>query len=86
MVWRHRTQPDVSGASISRNSLFLWRRRFPVIVVLPYYLHNYQQFVRLTLLGELLAVTRSHVHAFHLRRLGQPSRIFNIVLHPQLKS
>jgi molybdopterin-containing oxidoreductase family membrane subunit len=57
------------------------------MVVLPYYLHNYRQFSRLTLLGELLAVTAvTMCILFIFVDLGQPSRIFNIVLHPQPKS
>jgi len=58
-----------------------------VTVVLPYYLHDYKQFARLTILGELLAITAVIIAGlFILVDLGQPSRVFNIVLHPQPKS
>jgi molybdopterin-containing oxidoreductase family membrane subunit len=79
---------DVSwGLYIAQFTFFVGVAASAVIVVLPYYLHNYQQFVRLTLLGELLAVTAvTMCMLFIFVDLGQPSRIFNIVLHPQLKS
>jgi molybdopterin-containing oxidoreductase family membrane subunit len=57
------------------------------MVVLPYYLHDYRQFGRVMLLGELLAVTAvTMCILFVFVDLGQPARIFNIVLHPQPRS
>jgi molybdopterin-containing oxidoreductase family membrane subunit len=79
---------DVSwGLYISQFTFFVGVAASAVMVVLPYYLHNYRQFSRLTLLGELLAVTAvTMCILFIFVDLGQPSRIFNIVLHPQPQS
>jgi molybdopterin-containing oxidoreductase family membrane subunit len=79
---------DVSwGLYIAQFTFFVGIAASAVMVVLPYYLHDYQQFGRLTLLGELLAVTAvTMCILFIFVDLGQPSRIFNIVLHPQPQS
>jgi molybdopterin-containing oxidoreductase family membrane subunit len=79
---------DVSwGLYIAQFTFFVGVAASAVMVVLPYYLHDYQQFGRLTLLGELLAVTAvTMCMLFIFVDLGQPSRIFNIVLHPQPQS
>ena len=45
------------GLYIAQFTFFVGVAASAVMVVLPYYLHNYRQFGRLTLLGELLAVT-----------------------------
>ena len=79
---------DVSwGLYIAQFTFFVGVAASAVMVVLPYYLHDYKQFGRITLLGELLAVTAvTMCILFIFVDLGQPSRIFNIVLHPQPKS
>ncbi|MFZ0479876.1 MAG: NrfD/PsrC family molybdoenzyme membrane anchor subunit [Terriglobales bacterium] len=79
---------DVSwGLYIAQFTFFVGIAASAVMVVLPYYLHDYRQFGRLTLLGELLAVTAvTMCMLFIFVDLGQPSRIFNIVLHPQPQS
>jgi hypothetical protein len=41
-----------------------------VMVVLPYYLHNYKAFGKITILGEFLAIGAVIMHALHLRRHG----------------
>ena len=75
------------GLYIAQFTFFVGVAASAVIVVLPYYLHDYQQFGRLTLLGELLAVTAvTMCLLFIFVDLGQPSRIFNIVLHPHPQS
>jgi Ni/Fe-hydrogenase subunit HybB-like protein len=54
-----------------------------VMVVLPYYLHNYKAFGRITILGEFLAVASvSMCILFIFVDLGQPIRIMNVILHP----
>ncbi len=54
-----------------------------VMVVLPYYLHNYKAFGRITILGEFLAVASlTMCILFIIVDLGQPMRILNIWLHP----
>jgi len=58
-----------------------------VMVVLPYYLHNYKEFGRITALGEFLAVAAVMMCGlFILVDLGQPVRVFNMILHPSLSS
>jgi len=54
-----------------------------VMVVLPYYLHNYKAFGRITVLGEFLAVASvTMCILFIFVDLGQPIRIMNVLLHP----
>ena len=54
-----------------------------VMVVLPYYLHDYKAFGKLTILGEFLAIPAVVMcMAFVTVDLGQPMRAMNIILHP----
>jgi molybdopterin-containing oxidoreductase family membrane subunit len=54
-----------------------------VMVVLPYYLHDYKAFGKLTILGEFLAIPAVIMCiAFVTVDLGQPMRAMNIMLHP----
>jgi Ni/Fe-hydrogenase subunit HybB-like protein len=54
-----------------------------VMVVLPYYLHDYKLFGRLTILGEFLAISAVVMCGlFIVADLGQPSRALNVLLHP----
>jgi molybdopterin-containing oxidoreductase family membrane subunit len=54
-----------------------------VMVVLPYYLHDYARFGRLTILGEFLAITAVVMCGlFIVIDMGQPSRVLNVLLHP----
>ena len=58
-----------------------------VMVVLPYYLHNYKVFGRLAVLGEFLAISAlTMCLLFVLVDLGQPMRGLNIFLHPHPRS
>ena len=58
-----------------------------VMVVLPYYLHNYKAFARITILGEFLAVAAvTMCGLFIFVDLGKPVRFLNILLHPTLNS
>jgi len=58
-----------------------------VMVVLPYYLHNYKKFGPITILGEFLAVPAVLMCLlFVIVDLGQPQRLFNIILFPSLNS
>jgi len=58
-----------------------------VMVVLPYYLHDYKAFGRITVLGEFLAVAAvTMCGLFILVDLGKPVRIFNIMFYPTLNS
>jgi len=54
-----------------------------VMVVLPYYLHNYKAFGRITILGEFLAIASIVMCLlFIIVDLGQPMRLFNVPLYP----
>ena len=58
-----------------------------VMVVLPYYLHDYKTFGPITILGEFLAVPAVLLcPLFVLVDIGEPSRVANIFLHPRLNS
>ncbi len=53
-----------------------------VMVVLPYYLHDYKAFGRITILGEFLAIASVVMCVtFILVDLGQPSRVFNVFIY-----
>jgi len=53
-----------------------------VMVVLPYYLHDYKAFGRITILGEFLAIASIIMCVtFILVDLGQPMRIINVFLY-----
>lgn len=54
-----------------------------VMLVLPYYLHNYKIFGRITILGEFLAVASLIMCLLYLLvHLGQPLRALNVFFHP----
>ena len=58
-----------------------------VMVVLPYYLHDYKAFGKVTILGEFLAIASVLMCVtFILVDLGQPSRILNVFLYPSPRS
>ena len=54
-----------------------------VMVVLPYYLHDYKAFGRITILGEFLAIPAVLMcMLFIFVDMGQPMRMVNMFLHP----
>lgn len=58
-----------------------------VMVVLPYYLHDYKAFGRMVILGEFLAVSAVIMcQLFVFVDMGQPMRVLNILLYPSLRS
>jgi molybdopterin-containing oxidoreductase family membrane subunit len=58
-----------------------------VMVVIPYYLHDYEKFHRITILGEFLAVgSLVMCILFIVVDLGQPTRVLNVLLYPSPKS
>ena len=63
------------------------RRRFAVMVVLPYYLHDYKEFGKVVLLGEFLAVAAVMMCLmFVMADMGKPERVLNVLLHPSPRS
>ncbi|MDY0221857.1 MAG: NrfD/PsrC family molybdoenzyme membrane anchor subunit [Desulfobacterium sp.] len=58
-----------------------------VMVVIPFYLHNYEKFHRITILGEFLAVAALVMCLlFIVVDLGQPIRMLNVIFYPSPKS
>jgi Ni/Fe-hydrogenase subunit HybB-like protein len=54
-----------------------------VMLVIPYYLHNFKVFGKITILGEFLAVASVFMClTFIIVDLGQPARAFNMILYP----
>jgi molybdopterin-containing oxidoreductase family membrane subunit len=54
-----------------------------VMVVLPYYLHNHKEFVRMTILGEFLAISAvTMCGLFIFVDMGQPMRVLNVIRYP----
>ncbi len=75
---------DVSWAIyISQLTFLVGVAASGVMLVLPYYLHNTAGFGRITILGEFLAVSAvTMCLLFVMVDLGNPARLFNVVLHP----
>ncbi len=58
-----------------------------VMLVIPYYLHNYKAFGKITILGEFIAVSAvAMCMLFIFVDLGQPMRILNVMIHPSPNS
>ena len=58
-----------------------------VMVVLPYYLHDFKAFGKITILGEFLAISAVLMClGFIMVDLGQPGRAINMILHPSPNS
>ena len=54
-----------------------------LMLVLPFYVHNYKVFGRLTILGEFLAISALIMCLmFIMADIGQPLRGLNMILHP----
>ena len=58
-----------------------------VMVVLPYYLHDYKEFGKIVVIGEFLAVSAATICLlFIIADMGHPIRVFYVLLHPHPKS
>ena len=75
---------DVSwGLYIAQFTFLVGVAASAVMLVLPYYLHNYKAFGKITILGEFLAVSSVIMCIlFIFVDLGQPMRVMNVILHP----
>jgi len=75
---------DVSwGFYIAQFTFLVGVAASAVMLVLPYYLHNYKVFGRITILGEFLAVAAvTMCMLFIVTDLGRPDRGLNVMLHP----
>ncbi len=76
---------DVSwGLYIAQFTFLVGVAASAVMLVLPYYLHDYKAFGKITVLGEFLTVAAVIMCVlFIFVDLGQPSRVMNVLLHPQ---
>ena len=79
---------DVSwGLYIAQFTFIVGVAASAVMVVLPYYLHNYKAFGKITVLGEFLAISSVIMCVlFVFVDLGQPFRLANIFLYPTFHS
>ncbi len=79
---------DVSwGLYISQFTFLVGVAAGGVMLVLPYYIHNYKEFGKITILGEFLAIAAIVMCLmFIMADLGQPMRALNVVLHPSPRS
>jgi Ni/Fe-hydrogenase subunit HybB-like protein len=75
---------DVSwGLYIAQFTFLVGVAASAVMVVLPYYLHNWKVFSKITILGEFLAVASvTMCMLFIFVDMGQPARVLNVMLHP----
>jgi len=75
------------GIYISQFTFLVGVAAAAVMVVLPYYLHNYKQFGPITVFGEFMAVgTVVMCQLFIFVDMGQPMRVLNVILHPTFNS
>jgi Ni/Fe-hydrogenase subunit HybB-like protein len=75
------------GIYIAQFTFFVGVAASAVMVVLPYYLHSYKAFGKVTILGEFLAISAVIMcMLFIFVDMGQPSRLFNMMLYPSPNS
>lgn len=71
------------GLYIAQFTFFVGVAASAVMVVLPYYLHDYNMFGRVTILGEFLAISAVVMCGlFIFVDMGQPSRVLNVLRYP----
>src|SRR5208283_960385 len=75
------------GLYISQFTFLVGIAASGVMVVLPYYLHDYKAFGKITILGEFLAIPAVIMcMLFIFIDMGQPTRVLNVLLHPSPSS
>ncbi|MHC4220746.1 MAG: sulfate reduction electron transfer complex DsrMKJOP subunit DsrP [Planctomycetota bacterium] len=75
------------GLYISQFTFLVGVAASAVMVVGPYYLHSYQTFGKMVILGEFLAVSAVLMcMLFIFVDMGQPTRVMNVILHPSPNS
>jgi Ni/Fe-hydrogenase subunit HybB-like protein len=71
------------GLYIAQFTFFVGVAASAVMVVLPYYLHNYKAFGKVTILGEFLAISAVVMcMLFIFVDMGQPARVLNVLFYP----
>ncbi|MEK6698305.1 MAG: sulfate reduction electron transfer complex DsrMKJOP subunit DsrP [Nitrospirota bacterium] len=75
---------DVSwGLYIGQFTFLVGVAASAVMLVIPYYLHDFKKFGKIVILGEFLAVSAVVMCVlFIFSDMGQPTRVLNIFLHP----
>lgn len=75
---------DVSwGLYIGQFTFLVGVAASAVMLVIPYYLHDYKKFSKVVILGEFLAISSvTMCILFIFVDMGQPMRIMNVILHP----
>lgn len=75
---------DVSwGLYIGQFTFLVGVAASAVMLVIPYYLHDFKKFGKIVILGEFLAISAVLMcMLFIMADMGQPSRFMNIMLHP----
>jgi Ni/Fe-hydrogenase subunit HybB-like protein len=75
---------DVSwGLYIGQFTFLVGVAASAVMLVIPYYLHDFKKFGKIVILGEFLAVSAVIMcQLFIFVDMGQPTRILNVMLHP----
>ncbi len=75
---------DVSwGLYIGQFTFLVGVAASAVMLVIPYYLHDYNKFGKIVILGEVLAISSvTMCILFIFADMGQPRRIMNVILHP----
>ncbi|MHB8075524.1 sulfate reduction electron transfer complex DsrMKJOP subunit DsrP [Desulfosporosinus fructosivorans] len=79
---------DVSwGLYIAQFTFLVGVAASAVMLVLPYYLHDFKKFGKMVILGEFLAIPAVIMcMLFIVVDLGQPMRIVNVILYPSPRS
>jgi len=79
---------DVSwGLYIGQFTFLVGVAASAVMLVIPYYLHDFKKFGKILILGEFLAVASVVMcMLFIMVDMGQPMRVMNLVLHPSPNS
>ncbi len=71
------------GVYISQFTFLVGVAAGGLMLVLPYYIHHYKDFGRITILGEFMAIAAvAMCLMFIIADLGQPMRALNVLLHP----
>src|SRR5574342_674144 len=75
---------DVSwGLYIGQFTFLVGVAASAVMLVIPYYLHDFKKFGKIVILGEFLAISAvTMCILFIMADMGQPTRVMNVVLHP----
>jgi Ni/Fe-hydrogenase subunit HybB-like protein len=75
---------DISwGVYIAQFTFLVGVAASAVMLVLPYYLHDYKTFGKIVVLGEFLAIAAvTMCILFVMADMGKPERVMNVMLHP----